>query len=236
MLQLDYVVLLPLQVLEDVLTSLLVLLLEGRVRQGQLSILRTTLVLLIPLELSPLSCLMHDAEVDLALIGVAEGLMGLFDGVPGVFRTRVLALIRMQDHSESLVLLLDLILSGNRFELQHVVRIVELLISEAVDLDIGLESFSLDGLVFDSVDLPRVVRDLLTSLILLLHSLLNIIYTEISYHSWLDDAQVTPPPGDLLLRAVALHTGKFELILVEGTVILWGPHEVVQAGCQVVVQ
>jgi hypothetical protein len=80
----------------------------------------------------------HDTEVDLALIGITECLMGLFDSMPGIFRSRVFTFIRMQDHSKCLILLLDLILSGSSIQLQYIIRIVELLISESIDLDISL--------------------------------------------------------------------------------------------------
>lgn len=175
LLQLDDVVLLALQVLEDVQTGLLVLLLESGIGQGQLAILGATLILLLSLELGPLSSLVHDAEVDLAFIGIAKRLMGLFDGMPGILRPRVLALIRMEYHSKGLVLFLDLILSGSGIQLEHVIGIVELLVGQSIDLDISLQRLGLDGFVLDSVDLPRVVGDLLAGLVLLLHSLLNII-------------------------------------------------------------
>jgi hypothetical protein len=81
----------------------------------------------------------------------------------------------VQHHREGLVLLLDLVLSGSGIQLQHVIGVVEFLVSEALDLDVCFEGLGLDGLVLDGVDFAGVVCNLLPNLLLLLHSLL-IIY------------------------------------------------------------
>ena len=113
LLQLDDVVLLVLEILEDVEAGLLVLFLEGGVGQGQLAVFGSALVLLLPLELSAFLGLVHDAQVNLPLVGVAECLVGLLDSVPGIFGSGVFALVGVEHHREGLVLLLDLLLGGS---------------------------------------------------------------------------------------------------------------------------
>ena len=156
---------------------------------------------------------MHDAEVDLALVGVAEGLVGLLDGMPGLLGTRVLALVGVEDHGEGLVLLLDFFLGSSGLQLEYVVGVVELLICEAVDLDIGLEALGLDGLVLDGFDLARIFGDLLTSLVFLLHSLLNIITGSLT-----PDLQVLHSLGYFFLGTVALHLALVESLRIEDVV------------------
>lgn len=133
------------------------------------------LVLLLALELSAFFGLVHDAQVDLPLVGVAKCLVSLLHCMPGIFGPRVFAFVGVQHHREGLVLLLDLVLSGSGIQLQHVIGVVEFLVSEALYLYVCFEGLGLDGLVLDGVDFAGVVCNLLPNLLLLLHSLL-IIY------------------------------------------------------------
>jgi len=83
--------------------------------------------------------------------------VGLFDGMPCIFGSWILAFVGMQHHRECLVLLLDFFLSGSSLQLQHVIWIVEFFIGESFYLYVCLEGLGFDGLVFDGVDLAGVV-------------------------------------------------------------------------------
>lgn len=73
--------------------------------------------------------------------------------MPSVLCSRVFAPIRMQNQRKGLVLFLNLILSSSAFQLKDIIRVVKLFIGESIDLRIRFQDLSLDGLVFDGVDL-----------------------------------------------------------------------------------
>ena len=164
-------VLLVLQVLKDLEAGLLILFLKGRLGERQLSVLNSSFVFLVPLKLSAFFGLPHDPEIDLLLVGVRQGFVGLFDCVPGIFGARVFALIRMDDECEGFVLFFDFFVGGSCIELEDIIGVVKLLVGQSFKLNILFEGLGHDGLVLDGIYLFAIVVNLLFELVLLLHLL-----------------------------------------------------------------
>jgi hypothetical protein len=166
------VVFLVLQVLEYFLAGLLVLFLEGAIGEGKLPGFCSFFIFLIPLEFGALLCFPHYSQVDLFLLGIAEGFLGLFDRMPGLFGSGVFAFVGVQDHREGFVLFFDFLFGGYALELEDVVGVVEFLVGESLDFNFCFEDSGFDGFVFDGIDFFAIVVDLLFGLIRFTHSLL----------------------------------------------------------------
>ena len=85
--------------------------------------------------------------------------MSLFDNMPCVLTSGVFAFIGMENDGEVFELLFDLFFGSRVIELEDIVRIVEFLIEESFDFDVGFESFGFDGFELEVVDFFGILLD-----------------------------------------------------------------------------
>ena len=95
---------------EQNLTIFVVLLMESGIRQGKLTFFGSGLILLLSLELSLLTSLSHDSQINFSFLRFSQSLMSFLYSIKGSLCSRIFAPVRMQNNRISSILFVDVII------------------------------------------------------------------------------------------------------------------------------